>query len=172
MMEFLLVHETFHVLSRADPGAREKLYGAIGFRACAAVEVPAELTELRLTNPDAPQSLHAIEVKWRGQPVEALPFVHFPAATLDPRRGFASQMRTSWLLIERQGSRCKAGGEHAAPEELEGFFEQVGRNTGYLIHAEEILADNFALLYREHVTPGVTRIRSPEILERMRTILR
>jgi deoxyribodipyrimidine photo-lyase len=32
------------------------------------------------------------------------------------------------------------------PEGAAGFFEQVGRNTGYLIHPEEILADNFELL--------------------------
>jgi hypothetical protein len=56
-------------------------------------------------------------------------------------------------------------------EELEGLRAQVGNNTGYLIHPEEILADNFALLYRETVTPGVAKIRSPDILERIRTIV-
>jgi hypothetical protein len=54
----------------------------------------------------------------------------------------------------------------AAPEEISGFFEQVGRNTNYFIHPEEILADNFALLILdEHNVP------SPEILEKMRRIL-
>jgi len=172
MLEFLLVHETFHVLTRADPAARDTLYGAIGFRACAAVEMPPALADLRITNPDAPESLHAIEVRWRGQPAEALPYVHFPSAAVDPRSGFAAQMRTSWLLVERQDGRCRVRDGSPAREELEGLYEQVGRNTGYLLHAEEILADNFALLFREHVAPGVTRIHSPEILERMRTILR
>jgi hypothetical protein len=53
-----------------------------------------------------------------------------------------------------------------SPEEISGFFEQVGRNTKYVIHPEEILADNFALLILdEHNVP------SPEILQKMRIIL-
>jgi len=171
MMEFLVVHETFHVLSRANPGLREELYRAIGFRACAAVELPQALERLRLTNPDAPESRHAIRVRWRGRPVEVLPFVHFASDSIDPKGGFVSQMQTSWLVVERRQDRCVARGESATLEELEGLREQVGNNTGYLIHPEEILADNFALLYRESLAPGVTKIRSPEILERMRNVL-
>ena len=30
--------------------------------------------------------------------------------------------------------------------ESAGFFEQVGRNTGYIIHPDEILAENFVKL--------------------------
>ena len=54
----------------------------------------------------------------------------------------------------------------ASPEKVSGFFEQVGGNTKYLIHPEEILADNFAwLILDEHNVP------SPEILQKMRPIL-
>jgi hypothetical protein len=54
----------------------------------------------------------------------------------------------------------------ASPEEVSRFFEQVGRNTNYVIHPEEILADNFALLVLdEHNVP------SPEILEKTQRIL-
>ncbi|HEU4353212.1 MAG TPA: hypothetical protein VFR66_15195 [Burkholderiales bacterium] len=171
MMEFLVVHEAFHVLTRANPGLREELYRAIGFRACVAVEVPEALERLRLTNPDAPESRHAIGVRWRGQPAEMLPFIHFASEKVDPKAGFVSQMHTSWLVVERRQERCIARDEGAKVEELEGLREQVGDNTGYLIHPEEILADNFALLYRETVSPGVTRVHSPEILERIRTVL-
>ncbi len=171
MMEFLVVHEAFHVLTRANPGLREGLYSAIGFRACAAVELPEALERLRLTNPDAPQSRHAVLVRWRCRPVEVLPFVHFASESVDPKAGFVSQMHTSWLVVERRQDRCVARDEGATLEELEGLREQVGNNTGYLIHPEEILADNFALLYRESLAPGVTKIRSPEILERIRNVL-
>ena len=45
-------------------------------------------------------------------------------------------------------------------------MEQVGNNTDYIIHPEEILADNFALLVLgEHNMP------SPEIPQKMREIL-
>jgi hypothetical protein len=171
MLEFLVVHEAFHVLSRANPALREQLYSAIGFHACKALEMPQALERQRLTNPDAPQSRHAIAVRWRDRPVEVLPFVHFASAAVDAKAGFVSQMRTSWLVIERRENRCVARGEVASLEELESLHAQVGNNTGYLIHPEEILADNFALLYREAVSPGVTKIRSPEILERIRRVL-
>jgi len=44
---------------------------------------------------------------------------------------------------------------------------EIGRNTGYVIHAEEILASNFELLV--HGTAGA---RSPEVLERIRAELK
>ena len=166
LREYLLAHEAFHVLSRADPALREALYGAIGFRACAAVDVPAALASLRLTNPDAPHSRHAITLRRGGQPLEVLPFVHFASHDADPRAGFAGQVRTSWLPVERAQGRCKARDERLALADLEGLAEQAGGNTGYVIHPEEILADNFALLFREPA-----KIASPRVLERMRRIL-
>lgn len=42
----------------------------------------------------------------------------------------------------------------------------MGRNTGYIIHPEEILADNFKLL-----ATGAENVPSPQILEKMRVIL-
>jgi hypothetical protein len=47
-----------------------------------------------------------------------------------------------------------------------GFFEQVGRNTDYIIHPEEILASNFAMLVL-----GDSGLPSRDVLERMREIL-
>jgi hypothetical protein len=166
LMDYLMAHEVFHVLSRADPALREELYGAIGFRACAWVDMPAPLAGLRLTNPDAPESRHAITVRRGGQSVEVLPFVHFSSEAIDPGAGFVAQMQTSWLLVDRRNGRCAVRAEGPALAELEGLYEQVGRNTGYLIHPEEILADNFALLF---LKPG--KVASPEILERLRKIL-
>ena len=52
------------------------------------------------------------------------------------------------------------------PQQISGFFEQVGRNTDYIIHPEEILAENFALLMI-----GKRDVASPEILDKMRSAL-
>jgi hypothetical protein len=52
------------------------------------------------------------------------------------------------------------------PGELTGFFEQIGRNTQYIIHPEEILADNFSLLVREKTGP------SPDILKKLADALK
>jgi hypothetical protein len=50
--------------------------------------------------------------------------------------------------------------------EVSGFFEQIGRNTRYIIHPEEIMADNFSLMLF-----GGT-LSNPEIVEALRALLR
>lgn len=52
------------------------------------------------------------------------------------------------------------------PEEVSGFYEQVGRNTGYVIHPEEIIAENFALL-----VTGKRDLPSPEVIAKIRQVL-
>jgi hypothetical protein len=45
-------------------------------------------------------------------------------------------------------------------------YEQVGRNTQYIIHPEEIMADNFAeLVMQDRSVP------TPEILQKMLAVL-
>jgi hypothetical protein len=39
-----------------------------------------------------------------------------------------------------------------------GFAEQVGRNTTYIIHPEEILADNFVLLIDGRINLPTQRV--------------
>jgi hypothetical protein len=51
--------------------------------------------------------------------------------------------------------------------EVSGFYEQVGENTGYIIHPEEILADNFALLMMRD-----QELKSPQITQRIGALLR
>ena len=52
-------------------------------------------------------------------------------------------------------------------QQVSGIFEQVGRNTGYIIHPEEILAGNFALL----VLPE-RNVPSPSIIKKMEEIMK
>jgi hypothetical protein len=51
-----------------------------------------------------------------------------------------------------------------AISEISGFSEQVGRNTGYIIHPEEILADNFSLMVTGR------SVESPEVLRKLREV--
>jgi len=50
---------------------------------------------------------------------------------------------------------------------VQGFYEQVGSNTDYIIHPEEILADNFKFLL-----VGMTNLPSPEIQQNLAAALR
>jgi hypothetical protein len=173
---YVVSHETFHVLTREDGGLKEALYAAIGFRRCDRMEIPESIAQLRITNPDAVENRHTIAVRYRGQPVEAMPFLRFRSEKSDTRAGFLVNSKISWLLVDRERADCRVrtGSEaeaEVAPQELEGLFEQVGRNTRYLSHPEEILADNFFQLFVSTFRRPSDEVQSPEILERMRAIL-
>jgi len=165
----VLAHELFHVLSRDDPALRERLYEAIGFRPCASVEIPPAIARLRLSNPDAPQHRHSIAVRYGGRALDAMPYPRL-TEDADPKLGFRGQVRAAWLLVERRDGDCRAF-EEAEPREMDGLFEQIGRNTRYLWHPEEILADNFSLLAVGLERGKPPAVASPEILERLRGIL-
>jgi hypothetical protein len=175
MLTAILAHELFHVLSRDDARLKERLYAAIGFKACASIEIPQPISGLRVSNPDAPRHRHAIAVRYRGQPVEVMPFPSFASDGIDPRQGFKTQVRVAWLFVDREGDACKArapaAGEAPEPPDMDGLFEQVGRNTRYLWHPEEILADNFTLLLIGMLRGSPLAVPSPEVLEKLRKIL-
>ena len=173
MTFYILAHELFHVLSRNNPAWRERLYASFGFQRCASVSIPQSVSDLRLTNPDAPRSLHTNPVVYGGRWVDVLPYVSFFSPQIDPRDGFLNQIAPAWLLVQRDGDTCTVtfpGGME--PEKLEGLYQQIGRNTDYLFGPEEILADNFALLAFGLVAADLPRIpleiRSPEVIEQLR----
>jgi len=164
-LEKVIAHETFHILSRQNPALREALYNAIGFQKCAEVELPSELRSRKITNPDAPRNDHSIRLRLDGEEVVAVPVLYSKSEKYDVVRGgeFFEYLRFEFL-VRRKGD---AGFTKLVPPAgVSGFFEQVGRNTNYVIHPEEILAENFASLVF-----GEAKVASPEILQRMRSLL-
>ena len=164
LLQRTIAHELFHILSRNNPALREKLYETIGFTKCDEVAFPPNLKSLKITNPDAPRNDHAIQVRVGGQEVRAVPILVSDAPKYDVSRGgeFFNYLQLKFLLTPTSSPQSGL----ASVDELSGFFEQVGRNTNYIIHPEEILADNFALLIMdEHNVPA------PGILEKIRAIL-
>ena len=93
----------------------------------------------------------------------------------DVKRGgeFFEYLQLRFLVVEKDTG---SGNFMAAPagssprlvgeQHVSGFMEQVGRNTNYIIHPEEILAENFALLVLKE-----NNVASPEILRKMREVL-
>jgi hypothetical protein len=171
-----ICHELFHVLSRANPELREKLYASIGFVKCDEAELPPELRSRKITNPDAPRNDHCIRLRVEGSDRWAVPILFSSAEKYDVRRGgeFFDYLQFRFLLVQRSdgsaAARPTGDGRKTrlvGMDEVGGFFEQVGRNTGYVIHPEEILADNFAhLVLRQRSLP------SPEVVQRLEAILK
>jgi len=170
----IFVHELFHVLSRANPELKERLYAAIGFVKCAEAEFPAELKARNFTNPDAPANNHCILLKTGGKEVWAIPILYSRTEKYDTSsdKGFFSYFQFRLLVADRtspDGKPSFSGPDQRliGLEETTGFFEQIGKNTQYIIHPEEILADNFALWIM-----GSTNAPSPAVLEKVAEILK
>lgn len=167
-LERLVAHETAHVFSRANPALRDRLYARLGFRKVGPISL-GPLAGRRITNPDAPIVEHVIRVQAPGKgEVDAALVTYSREPAFDPRRGrtlfdylrvrlFAVDVAATPPCLDTRGG-VPEGWE---PSAVGGFFEQVGRNTRYIIHPEEILADNLALLM---MSPGPGRAVADERL--------
>lgn len=147
----LIVHEIFHLLTRANPDFRREMYRLIGFRLMKPVPYPHELAKIRLTNPDAPQTDSYITVEEHGEKVDCMMVLYANR----PYSGgsFFDYLNVGFMRLEgldvKQPVMNQGKPVIFSFQEISGFYEQVGRNTGYIIHPEEILADNFASLIVE-----------------------
>ena len=171
----LVAHELFHILSRHDRDIRDRLYRVIGFERCPEVELPKPLARRRITNPDAPVNAHRIRVQHDGRQFWAVPVLYSRSDRYDPLQGgsFFKYLQFRLLLeaVEDEGATATAPADSKSKlvevKEVSGFFEQIGRNSSYIIHPEEILAVNFAL-----IVTGETELPSPRVAERIRSVLR
>lgn len=172
----LICHELFHIMSRANPDLREQLYETIGFVKCKELTFPSELKSRKITNPDAPRNDHCIRLEVNGKTYWSLPILFSNSEKYDVEQGgeFFNYLQFQFLLVEwNEGSSVVTpiydGGKpkRFGIQQVSGFFEQVGRNTGYIIHPEEILADNFALLVL-----GERNLPSPEVVGKIENILK
>jgi hypothetical protein len=169
-------HELFHVSSSHHPERRAALYRIVGFEVAPEIALPESLRARKLTNPDAPRIDSVIRVAGRaeGRRRPVTPVLLATADRYDPRKGgeFFGQMEFRLLVLDESGGRFVAAkgpdGRPAllAPAAVPDYLEQVGRNTRYIIHPEEILADNFVLLIDD-----AKPVPTPRILERLRALL-
>ena len=168
-LERLLAHELFHVISRNDPSLRRRLYAVIGFQPCNPIEFPESLVEQKITNPDAPTIDYFITIKHEGDEVDVVPILLTDRAEFDPRRTkLFDYLQFRLMAVERAGERWQPKlDEEGEPVLIDGrnnasYREQIGDNTQYIIHPDEILADNFV-----HLLMQTKDLKSPEIVKQM-----
>jgi hypothetical protein len=172
----MLAHEVFHVITRHNEAFKQQSYQQIGFEACESVRIPPQIEQLKITNPDTPLSQHTIAVTYQGRNIHALPFINFESPSIHTTTGFIDKLAVNWLIVQRVNNQCSLEGtdlsaHSVAPEYLEGLAQKIGKNTGYLFHAEEILAENFAALFMANLggTP-INAYPSPDILNSLRAL--
>jgi len=172
-LRYLVLHELFHVLSRNDPELRKAVYATIGFRPINEIELPEELRARKVTNPDGVQNGWMIGLTNQNEAFPAVPILLATGPGFNPNERGSSPYDYFRLLAVKPGgagwvAQWVAGRPRLfKPEETTGWFEQIGRNTPYTIHPDEILADNFVKLIN-----GNTNLPSPRIVADMANAFR
>jgi hypothetical protein len=165
---FLLAHELFHILTRENPKLRRALYALLGFESFVKFDYPGELEGRRLSNPDAHYYDHALAVQTPDGPRDVVPIIQSTVSLVEllllpPPVNVFSVLDIVLLPVDtgsgevlRDGSgeliRYGFGNTNWVPQML--------RNSSYIIHPEELLADNFALLMEWRST-GVVPATTP-----------
>jgi len=172
-LDKILPHELFHVLSNQNLVLRQKLYNSIGFQKCNEVALPGALAARRITNPDAPLNNQFITVVHEGRTMELMPVLFSKTARYDAARGgtLFAYLNFKLMALDNDNGVRRAAVVNGQPVLFEpgsvpGFAEQVGTNTTYIIHPEEILADNFVFLLN-----GRVDLPSQRVVQEMGRIL-
>jgi hypothetical protein len=173
-LEGVLAHELFHILSRHNPGLRESLYGVIGFSRIDEFALPDELRARQLTNPDGVDHGWSINVTNDGRALTVAPVLYSSQARYDAKKEgeIFDYLAFRLLEVEKADGRWRpklvSGRPHLLePRQVSGFYEQVGANSHYDIHPDEILAVNFVWLLN-----GEDDLRPPRIIAGMKKVLR
>ena len=148
MLEPVMIHETFHIISRYDKPLREKIYALIGFFPHKqTLEVPKTITDRWLTNPDGISTEYYIQLTDEESTAKAVPLILSNKTTYTPSSpSFFSYLQFDLFELEESTGKLLHGnnlGTTLADGMMPGFFEQIKDNTQYIIHPDEIAADNF-----------------------------
>ena len=169
----ILIHEVFHVFSSHHPELREKMYGLLGFVRCVEPPLTPSVDARRFTNPDAMGMDFAISVKHEDRDILVLPTLLAKSAIFDVAKKGRVFEQIDFVLLEvtiaaGRATLVEKDGEpvthlaHSVP----GFLRAMSRNTNYIWHPEEVLADNLVRAVR----PG-RKLNSPELPKQLVEIM-
>ena len=137
----VMVHEIWHVISRLHPELRDKTYPLIGFeKHKRSIKIPEDLSKKVITNPDASFMDYAVDLDG----TLAIPLLtsKFKAYT-KANPYFFDYVDFNLFPILKDNS---LGTKGILDERTDVFFRKIKDNTNYIIHPEEIIAENFQLL--------------------------
>jgi len=144
----VLLHELFHIYARYHPDQQRELYKAIGFSSATdTVVLPEHLRKRLLLNPDGVHWQQKITLR---PPMQDSSEVFFPilyATQLEVAGGsFFEHFTFGYFPADSTDQGWQINATPSTVAAWPSFRQQTGGNTNYIIHPDEILADNFVLL--------------------------
>lgn len=178
-------HEVFHVISRIRPAKSAELYRLIGFQGIGLdkLHLPDALAERVMYNPDGVDFAQKITLQTETGAIEAIPiifskevgnqagqdqffsYVEFNLYQITPNPD------GTWTVLTKEDGFTSLLNMDKLPD----FFRQIRDNTGYIIHPDEVLADNFSFIMNNQRNPALTAKFSKEgkqLLVEMEAILK
>ena len=143
-----ILREVFHIYSRYNYWQRMELYSEIGFEPIFPLHIPSNLKDIMLTNPDGIDNyvIHHLSDK-NDTDFTAIPIIRTKESNHYRSLSFYSNLEFSLYKVKQNKIVTNSDGSSTIDmDSIENFYEQIGTNTTYIIHPDEILADNFALL--------------------------
>ncbi len=164
----LLLHELFHVLTRNSIEFKREMYATIGFTVeNQELEYPQDLLNLRISNPDIDKydSYATFMVDGEAQKCAMILYADKPYTS----GNFFEYMTVGFVPYDEQMMPVQESGKTLIypMEKIDNFYEKIGKNTSYIIHPEEILAENFVIAFT-----NASSVPTPELKEKIRKILK
>lgn len=139
-------HELFHIWSRNNIQMRDMMYEILGYnRLSEPVHVPHVMANLKITNPDACVTEHYITLKTCDNVSVCVAPVLIASGPyiVSPNPNFFEYVKKLFIVLDKN---LESTDKLISYDDVIGLRDKIGNNTDYIIHPEEVLADNFVLL--------------------------
>jgi len=160
----IFVHEIFHCLSRLFPEFRQAMYSLIHFKVLDHdIDIPQEIRDEIMANPDVEHHNSTAVFTINGEKKEC--YLVFLTDTVFEKPGD--------IFINGAYVGIVPIGESVIyrADEVEDFWDVIGRNTNYNEDPEEIMATNFGMTILR-LDDGMESFKTPEIPEGIITYLK
>lgn len=155
-----IYHELFHVWSRLNPAKSDRTYQLIGFEDIGFQNLllPPGIAARALFNPDGVDFAQKIALaQTDSSTIYAIPIIYSNhVGWTDEQNTFFAYLEFNLFQVEKQPDGkwkvlVKEDGYSSTLniQDQPDFFRQIKDNTGYIIHPDEVLADNFAFIMQE-----------------------
>ena len=146
-----MLHEIFHIYSRYNKEKQQALYAHIGYKPLENLPTAPDVLERRiLLNPDGVNYGYYLEVTRRDteEPIKVVPIIYSKYMNyMEDKDDFFGYLQFSMFAFNGNEIEANADGSSTVKiSGIKGFYEQIGTNTEYIIHPDEVLADNFILM--------------------------
>lgn len=147
----ILLHEWWHILSENYPGLKEALYAVFGFKKHNLnLNVPDKIKPRLLTNPDGVSMDFALPIEDNNW---LMPLIFTDQSGFNPvKNDFMGHLKMEVYRINSKGQLILPEQNPNLQKDMQSFFSAIGDNTQYIIHPDEIVADNVMLAVIAHNT--------------------